>query len=147
MCYACGMIWYHCEHGYSQLDEQQGGISHEYNGIDQRTAGCSCPGTDLGNYGNRCLYYFQNTGYCRFDGRWHYVYRRCCLYYDDDEWTQRMGSDAGGIYRRYAGRFCNRLFPYLYGNSGNSFRYSDPAGTLVSEPEDHGQVQPGTECG
>ena len=26
-------------------------------------------------------------------------------------------------------------------------RYSDPAGTLVSEPEDHGQVQPGTECG
>ena len=40
MCYACGMIWYHCEHGYSQLDEQQGGISHEYNGIDQRTAGC-----------------------------------------------------------------------------------------------------------
>ena len=24
--------------------------------------------------------------------------RRCCLHYDDDEWTQRMGSDAGGIY-------------------------------------------------
>ena len=58
-----------------------------------------------------------------------------------------MMMNGGGIYRRYAGRSCNRLFPYLYGNSGNSFRYSDPAGTLVSEPEDHGQVQPGTECG
>ncbi len=37
-------------------------------------------------------------------------------------------------------------FSYLYGNSGYPFRYSDPAGTLLSEPEDHGKGKPGTQC-
>ena len=61
---------------------------------------------------------------------------------DDDEWTQRMGSDAGGIYRRYAGRSCNRLFPYLYGNSGNSGRNPYAAGIIFHKLEDYDKGKP-----
>ena len=57
----------------------------EYYGFVQRTSGSLCPGTDMGNHGNRCLPYFPYSRCRRPYRRWYYVYRRCCLCYDADE--------------------------------------------------------------
>ena len=72
----------------------------------------------------------------------HDVYRRCSLCCDDDEWAFCWIFPVLRVYRRHAGWSGNGHFPYDDGNSGDSGRYSDPAGSVFHQLENYGATRP-----
>ena len=90
--------------------------------------GAVCPGTDMGNHGNRRVYYLQNSGPCGFDRGWNHVYRRRGLHHDDDDRDIPSGFPClvAFIVGMLAG-LVTGCASFLSGNPGNSGRYSDPA--------------------
>ena len=75
------------------------------------------------------------------------MYRRRSLHYADVEracnvWVAMAGAPGCG----YVSRFCDRIFSYIHGNSGNSGWNLNTAWSVFREFEDYGKGKSGDQC-
>ena len=74
------------------------------------------------------------------------MYRRRSLHYADVEGVQRLGSYGRCPGCGYVSWFCDWIFPYIHGNSGNFIWYFNTTWSVVRELEDYGKGESGHQC-